>query len=274
MADDKNVNYPEEDFADLLFRYSRFLYLHGRYEKAIVLYDRLIKIKGEVWTQELEVPYRDIADSCFRLGYYEKSLNFLLKSVCNQEIILGEEDSRTKITYHWIGRIYSILGHYDKALEYYLKLLKCEEKIFNRNTDYPIAGLLGEIGKTYNNLKNYEKALEFYLNVSSLYERFFGAENAWTAWAYKDIAWTYHLAGKYEKALPWAEKAASASPYYESIGPIDTLATVYQDLGRFNEALEKYELCLKLQHEENASEKSIIETEKKIATIKELLKER
>ena len=76
--------------------------------------------------------------------------------------------------------------------------------------------------------------------------------------------------GKYEDALPWAEKAVVASPNNPEI--IDTLATVYQGLGRYDEAMEQFELCLKLKKEQEASEESIHETEEKIGELKALMK--
>jgi tetratricopeptide (TPR) repeat protein len=87
--------------------------------------------------------------------------------------------------------------------------------------------------------------------------------------AFNGLAWTYHLLGKYEEALPWAEKAIAAFPNTPYI--IDTLASVYQDLGRYDDALEQFELCLKLYKEQENSE-GINKTDTKIAELKELMK--
>ena len=89
--------------------------------------------------------------------------------------------------------------------------------------------------------------------------------------SYNELAWTYHLTGKYEEALPWAEKAVEAFPENPDI--IDTLASVYQDLGRYDEALEQFELCLKLYKEqENAT--GISRTEEKLEELKKLGKKK
>ena len=66
--------------------------------------------------------------------------------------------------------------------------------------------------------------------------------------AFNELAWICHLLGKYEEALPWAEKAVAAFP--DDANVIDTLATVLQGLGRYDEALEQFELCLKLYKEQ------------------------
>ena len=68
--------------------------------------------------------------------------------------------------------------------------------------------------------------------------------------------------GKYNEALPWAEKAVEAYP--DNPGGIDTLATVYQGLSRYDEALEQFELCLKLQKEQNIPEGSITRQKKRL----------
>ena len=87
--------------------------------------------------------------------------------------------------------------------------------------------------------------------------------------SYNELAWTYHLMGKYEEALPWAEKAVVAYPKNPNI--IDTLATVYQGLGHHEEALEQFELCLKLYKEQEDTE-GISRTEDKIEELKKLMK--
>ena len=86
--------------------------------------------------------------------------------------------------------------------------------------------------------------------------------------SFNELAWYLHFSGKYEEALPWTEKAVEAFP--QNANYIDTLATVYQDLGRYDEALEQFELCLKLYKEQENPE-GIQKTEEKIATLKDLM---
>lgn len=149
---------------------------------------------------------------------------------------------------------FGVEKNYSLTLEWYQKAAK------NNN---PTA--LHNIGNLYENgkgvEKDYIKAIEWYRKAI---EQGFN-------YSYNDLAWTYHLMGKYEEALPMAKKAVEAYPNDPNY--IDTLATVYQGLGRYNEALEQFELCLKLKKEQIASEESIHETEKKIADIKLLIKE-
>lgn len=88
-------------------------------------------------------------------------------------------------------------------------------------------------------------------------------------WGYNNYAWHLHLEGKYEEALPWAEKAMNNTTDEPEI--TDTLAVVYQGLGRYDEAMEKFELCIKLKQAQDFDEKSIEETKNKIAELKKLM---
>lgn len=82
-------------------------------------------------------------------------------------------------------------------------------------------------------------------------------------------AWLLHTSGKDQEALPWIEKALEKEPNDAIF--IDTLAEVYQGLGRLPEALEQFEKCLAIFKEEG-KEESFKETEKKIRKLKELMR--
>ena len=83
-----------------------------------------------------------------------------------------------------------------------------------------------------------------------------------------------HARCLYEKnqsldALPWAEKAVKAFP--DDANYIDTLACIYQELGRYKEAFGQFELCLKLQKEKIDTDENIRKTEEKISELKKLM---
>ena len=90
-----------------------------------------------------------------------------------------------------------------------------------------------------------------------------------TALSYNNIAWTYHLLRKDNEALPWAEKAISST--HDNPDTIDTLATIYQGLGKYDEAMEQFKLCLKLYKNIGCSD-DINATKEKIAALKQLMK--
>lgn len=176
---------------------------------------------------------------------------------------------------------------YDKATDWF---------VLSANQNYDIAQyMLGTMYEYYNSKHNIKEAIKQYTNAASqnnvnaqhrlgvLYSM--GGEvnvdleksvmwleksaNQKNTESYNLLAWNLHLQGCYQEALPWAEKAVEAFPQNPNI--IDTLASVYQDLGRYNEALEQFELCLKRYKEQENSE-GINRTEAKIAELKELMK--
>ena len=53
---------------------------------------------------------------------------------------------------------------------------------------------------------------------------------------------------------------------------IETLATIYQDLGRYEDALEQFKLCLRLCKDQLYDEYYETFVEAKIAELKELMK--
>ena len=107
--------------------------------------------------------------------------------------------------------------------------------------------------------QDYAKAAEWYTKA---------AEQGYAV-AYNSLAWTLHLLGRYDEALPWAEKAVEAQP--DDAGILDTLAIVHQGLGRLDEALAEFRRCLELQESADADEADLAETRTKIAELEALI---
>lgn len=118
------------------------------------------------------------------------------------------------------------------------------------------------IGNMYENGQGVEQdlyeALNWYIKASEN-----GLEMAINA-----VAWTYHLMGEYDKALPWAERILENDE--KDPNELDTVATVYQGLGRYLEALEIFESCLEV-YKDDSDDDGINETEEKIKVLKELM---
>ena len=74
----------------------------------------------------------------------------------------------------------------------------------------------------------------------------------------------------FDRALPWAEKVVDSVP--DDPDYIDVLATTYEGLGRYNDALRWHVQCLKLKQEQEYPEEDIRKTEAKIKYLKTLIK--
>ena len=201
-------------------------------------------------------------------GEYDKALECYQNALAVTERILGKDHPHLNIEYHHIGDVYRYKGDYGKALKYFQKALFLREKSPN-NEDYVTASLYSDVGDVYSELGDNDNALLYFQRSLAIREKIFTSDHALMAALYNKLAWTYHLTGKYVEALPWAEKATAS--FHNNPHIIDTLATVYQDLGRYDEAMAQFELCLKLCKEQESLD-DIQESETKIAELKELMK--
>ena len=208
-------------------------------------------------------------------GEYDKALEYYQKALAGSEQFFGKDHPALSFDYANIGDVYMHQKIYDKALENYklalaLRIKDPDKEKYARVT----ASLYSDIGNAYSELGENDKALESFQQSLLIRERVFAPDHPMVATSYNEIAWTYCLLDRFAEALSWAEKCVAACPLVPYF--IDTLATAYQGLGRLEEAMIQFELCLKLKKEQGRlgghTEESIHETETKIAQLKELMK--
>ena len=204
----------------------------------------------------------------YRLGENDNALKYYKKALDVKEKVLGKEHTETAHSYFFVGFIYERLGDFNNAFEYYKQDLDIKEKVLGKTHPHTAISynIIGSVCSKHN---DYDKALKYHQKALDIQENILGKEHPDTVSSYNALAWTCHLMSKYEEALPWAEKAVDAFP--QNPENIDTLATVYQGLRRYSEAMEQFELCLKLLKEQGATDKNIQETKTKIAELKKLM---
>lgn len=222
-----------------------------------------------------------------KLANYDKALEYYLKAIdINEEVL--ERNTLICVQIHIINKFFN-------DMEYQKKILNLFDKVYGEGTPYKaiLCSILGtldyDVGKYKSALEWYKKGAELgkknapynvgvmYFNAQGVDRDYFkaiewfskAAEQGYEKSFYQ-LAYTYYHIGKPEEALHWAEKAVKAFPTVPS--HIDFLATVYQNLGRLDEAIEQFELCLKLKKEQGDTEESIQETETEIAQLKEFMK--
>lgn len=244
----------------------------GNDVKSLEYHVRALEIREKVLGKDhidTATSYNNIGGVYHDQGDYVKSMDYYAQALKIFEVVLGIEHLKTAMSYNNIGSVYHDQGDYSTALDYYNKALTIRLKVFGENHSDTAWSYIN-IGNIYVCTNDYSKALEYYQKAAFIREKIFGCEHSETANAYNYIAWTLHLLGKYVEALPWATKARDTLPDDSEI--VDTLAMVYRGLGRYDEALEQFGLCLKLKKEQGASEDSIHETEEKIEELKKLMK--
>lgn len=241
---------------------------NGDYDKALEYHKKALEIREKVYGidhPDTAMSYNNIGCVCDEKGDYDKAMDYFMQTLRICEKIFGKEHPNTAGIYDNIGIVYGEKSNFDKALEYFVIALKVREKIFGK--EHPETSFsYNNIGIVYSNRDDSDKALAYFLKALGIREKVLGKEHLFTSWSYNTLAKTYHLMDKDEDALLWAEKAVATSP--NNPGFIDTLATVYQGLGKYDEAMEQFKLSLKQQKEQGATENSIHETEDKIEELK------
>ena len=133
-------------------------------------------------------------------------------------------------------------------------VVQCEQVLGSNHPD--TLELYHNIGSMYCVMKNYSRSVEWYFKA---------AENG-DKLAYRDLAWCLYMNKEYEKALPWAKKSVKEFP--EDNVCHFCLASIYQALGKIEEALREFEFCLKLEEEQQTDDEIINETKDRIRELK------
>ena len=274
------------------------IYHHrGDYSQAQEYYQKALRIRENVLGAEhpdTAMSYNNIGNVYSDRGDYPQALKYHQKALEIYEKVFGAEHPYAAMSYNNIGTVYSDLGDYPQAQEYYQKALRIRENVLGAEHPKTVR-TYRELGHLYLNIGDDRLASQWFvkaaalgdtnaqLNIGYMYDMGKGVEQDFSKaikwymravkqgykYSYNGLAWTYCLMGKYDDALPWAEKAVAAFP--DNPDHIDTLATVFQGLGRYNEAMAQFELCLKLYNEQKNPE-GVQRTEEKITSLKELMK--
>lgn len=182
---------------------------------------------------------KGVARSFHELGWfytvksdYSKALDCNFKALAIWEKLEKNPDSqnpkslilnRKSSTLGNIGIVYLYQGDYLKALDNYLKALKIDEELKDKNG---IAKRLGNIGNVYNSQADYPKALDYYFKALKMSEEL-GNKNNITAWV-GNIGIVYYQQGDYPKALDYYLKALKMA---EELGDKNAIARHLGNIG-------------------------------------------
>ncbi|MBK9249077.1 MAG: tetratricopeptide repeat protein [Ignavibacteria bacterium] len=147
-----------------------------------------------------------------------------------------------------IGLVYNYLGSYDKALEYYSKAITQFDEIGEKNFK---ANALGNIGGVYNSLGSYDKALEYFKNALTLHNEL--DEKSEVARVMGNSGNAYFARGSYSEALEYYGKALAThnelGEKYAVARVMANCGAVYAALGSYDMALEYYGKALSIHIE-------------------------
>ena len=97
----------------------------------------------------------------YKIGDYDKALEYHLKALEIREKVLGKEHPDTAISYNNIGTVYYIKGDYDNALKYLFKALEIREK--KLGPEHPLTRTTyRNIGNVYMKMGNKQEAQKWF----------------------------------------------------------------------------------------------------------------
>jgi len=195
-------------------------------------------------------------------------INRFLKKELIEKQLKSIEDRETKsFIQNNLGNLYSDLGEYEKAKEYYIKALETKEELLKSNPAYlgDLAGTQNNLGNLYSKLGEYEKAERLYIKALENYEKLSKLNPAYLgnlAMTQNNLGNLYSNLGEYEKAKEYYLKALENYEKLSKLNPAylgnlamtqNNLGLLYWNLGEYEKAerlyikaLENYEKLSKL----------------------------
>ena len=232
----------------------------GNISKALYYYNRSLKIAEELNDKSrispvlnnLGLVYKNQGDIVKGLDYYHKSLK-IDEELGNKEGVAGSLMN--------IGAIYDDQNNYNKALDNYSMALKIYEDLADKEG---IASAMINLGIVYNSKNELSTAMECFQKSLKIIEE--GSNEYLKAVDLINIGQIQQKQKKFENALSNLKRAISIAKkmgFAELImNSSDNLYAIYTAIGKYDLALEHYELYIKMRDSLNN-----IETQK--ATIKQ-----
>ncbi len=143
-----------------------------------------------------------LSSEYFRIGAYDSSIAFSNTALKISQQLNPPYKKGITNAYNNLGTINREQGNYSLALDFYLKALKINEELKDKNG---IAKQLGNIAVVYHIQGDYHKALDYFLSSIKIGEEL--GDKKGLAVRYGNIGIVYKDQGNYPKALGYYLKA-------------------------------------------------------------------
>ncbi|MEA2041034.1 MAG: tetratricopeptide repeat protein [Bacteroidota bacterium] len=270
--------------------YADFLRERKQYDKAILFYNKLLKMDIEDWLKAYA--YGNSGVIYMETGKFDEALSAYKKNNEIYEKLHNSEKSNTfytnnlAISYSKLGEIYQSLGEFDKALEFYTLRSKLGKELYesnpkNESLKNGLAISYEKLGSIYQSLGEFDKALEFYTLMSHLFEELYESNpkneslKNGLAISYSKLGSIYQSLGEFDKALEFytlrsklGKELYESNPkniniYYGLGVSYDKLARLYKQTGDKENAIKYFKLSM--QVDENMYKQTGLEKYKKWA---------
>ncbi|MBK8911449.1 MAG: tetratricopeptide repeat protein [Chlorobi bacterium] len=245
------------------------VYLHlSEYPKALESYMHALAMHEELGDRSgVARVVSNIGNVYTYLSEYPKALEYYTRALALHEE-LGERSGVAIVT----GNIGTVLSDYAKALEYLSRALALHEELGNRTG---VARATGSIGAVYADLSEYPKALEYYTRALALHEELGDRTGVARVTGNIGLLYSQQAFAEYnptkaeellQQAIALNEELGTKQNLYVTH---QALAELYEQEGRFEEALTYFKKFHEVQEEvqsEEAKKKAIqVEQQRQIA---------
>lgn len=167
------------------------------------------------------------------------------EAILNHVGNLAIETENVAQLYNTIAYYIDDLAEYEKAVIFYQKALKIDEKISGKfHLDYVTS--LNNLAIVYQSQGKYDGAIKLFEQVLEIGEKLIGKEHSDYAVYLNNLANTFLLQGRYDEAVKLLEQALEIGE--KTIGKehlsyatrLNNLANIYQKQGKYNEAVKLY----------------------------------
>lgn len=251
----QEIEYDEEDYAQILFSYGRFLSDYARFEKALKCLfasEELIENIYGVYHNTVLACYSRIGLILKKCGYYDDAMDYYKKALFCSEIVNGPDSPETAILFDNLGLLSLEFDDYQFALECCKDALDRFTKVYGLN-HFDTATAMNNVGLVYSYLNDYDKALEYYKKALKVCENIYGTNHSSMGTTYDNMGGIYASMGDYSLALEYALKAIDI--YEETLGRYhyDTEIAYGNaghaccELGNISQAIPFFEKALEIQ---------------------------
>ena len=225
-------------------------------DEEIFLTEAFIHAK-EVFEPEKLVKWFTIrAEPFYRPGSWKVVLPMYEELLDIAEKKLGSENPGTATVLNGMARIYRYIGNYEEALKHLSRALKIHEMLPGTELA-DIGDILSEMG-IHNYLMD-KQALSYYTQALEIQKKFFSSENLGAVITLNRMAFFYRGMKKPEKAEEFFNRALEFLEIFQEQKPDKRVITIYKagtlnnlgillsEMGKIEEAEDRYGKALKLQ---------------------------
>lgn len=240
------------------------LIIQGKYEQAeqsalnsLEFAEKTFGTNSEYYAQSLSL----LGEINYHRGNFDNAINYYSKAKNLKKLTLGEKNESYLTSLNNLSVVYQAIGRFFDAEPILLEILKIKKELYGGN-DSSYAVSLNNLGQLYTNTGKYSEAEDLLKQSLKIKEEKFGTNHTSYAVTSLNLGYLYKLLGNYSESLKYYEIAVNIYenskniPQINRIRVLNSLATLYLELGENNKAEDLLKKTEKLSAELTAKNPS------------------